>query len=1199
MLIADIFERDVTRAIPPVVYFHEQAPEELQREVEEYIITGGYPPGDPRATQEGIHEQFVHLLNAMRTELEKPGGPELPACWISGFYGSGKSSFAKLLGLSLDGRTLPNGTALADALLAQDHSPDARQLHLAWRNLADGIHPVAVVFDVGSKARDDEHIHAVAVRQVQHRLGYSATSNLVAEYELKLELEGLYGDFLKKVEETHGKPWGQLKDSQLVEDYFAAAMHALQPDIYTDPQSWVISRLGSAYEGKRSADEAVVAVQQMLEHRLPGRTVFVVIDEVSQYVHEDDDRMLALQSFVSALGQRMKGSAWVLATGQQKLEESVGTASAILKLKDRFPRQLRVHLGVANIRDVVHKRLLRKKKILEGDLQDLFRKHRSDLALYAYRGDEISETDFVEVYPMLPGHVGLLLDITTGLRSRSTRTQGDSHAIRGLLQLLGDLFREKDLARYEVGRLITLDLIYDVLHSALSADVQMTISRALDFCAHQESPLMARVVKAVALLELVQDHQKTSTELIARCMYEQLGQGNQQPDIQKALDALVGESLLAYSEKTGYKIESSAGQEWQRERDHYVPGEDQLSAKVQNALQWCLGDVDRISLEGLTLPWLALYSDGTGARDVRIKDERKYTVVTVDFQFTKGEGAEQWVPRSDGQAYRDRIVWVAGELDAVRHAARKVVRSERMIERHGPRQISLPEDKQRLLIEERNRLDAAMKELTDAVRASFMAGHLYFRGRQTLPADVGSNFSASLTAFGQRIVGALYPHPTTYSVSERDVLYLIENTELVAPPPVICQDRLGILSLDAGRYEVTCGGRVPTDVLAYVKDSPGVTGGSVLEHFGRPPYGTPPDVLRAVVVGLLRGGKVRVELTGVGELTSVRDEGARDLMKDTGLRKAKLFENTKETLKPRDRNAICTLFKTQLNADVARDNDAIAIAVSAKFASVRERLTNLGETFRKLPRDTVYPEALTKLERALETCRRDRKVEPTVLAVKRSLPALRDGLTLLRRMESDVTDQAVDILRQAEDVWKVLWPGLDASGATEEVRAAALAIRAHLETERPWEDTADLVPQIQLVRDAYRARRRSILEAHATKVDRAMEQIKRRNGMEKLDPDQRHEVLLYLTEGAASGTDEKSVAPPLEALEALLSARREAAETRALARLDALLGTPTVEVDLRLPGREIKNEADLEKLVNEIRERVLAELGVKHVVRLK
>ena len=54
--IGDLFERSITRPIPPVVYFHEQGAAELQREVEEYIITGGYNDPDPRATSEGIHE---------------------------------------------------------------------------------------------------------------------------------------------------------------------------------------------------------------------------------------------------------------------------------------------------------------------------------------------------------------------------------------------------------------------------------------------------------------------------------------------------------------------------------------------------------------------------------------------------------------------------------------------------------------------------------------------------------------------------------------------------------------------------------------------------------------------------------------------------------------------------------------------------------------------------------------------------------------------------------------------------------------------------------------------------------------------------------------------------------------------------------------------------------------------------------------
>jgi hypothetical protein len=45
MKIHELFDKDVTRDIPPVVYFHEQDPAKLGEEVGEYIITGGFPKG--------------------------------------------------------------------------------------------------------------------------------------------------------------------------------------------------------------------------------------------------------------------------------------------------------------------------------------------------------------------------------------------------------------------------------------------------------------------------------------------------------------------------------------------------------------------------------------------------------------------------------------------------------------------------------------------------------------------------------------------------------------------------------------------------------------------------------------------------------------------------------------------------------------------------------------------------------------------------------------------------------------------------------------------------------------------------------------------------------------------------------------------------------------------------------------------------
>ena len=202
----------------------------------------------------------------------------------------------------------------------------------------------------------------------------------------------------------------------------------------------------------------------------------------------------------------------MLALGQQKLEEEADD-SFLNWAKARFPPHLRVHLSPANIRDVVHKRLLQKKTEVEATLRSLFTENRPALKLYAYGCEAVTVDEFVDFYPMLPGQIDLILQITSALRARSARAQGDDQAIRGLLQLLGELFRSQKLAEKKVGALITLDQVYEVQHTALDADVQASMTRLLSQCGDDASGLKVRAAKAVALLELIQDAFPTDAKL--------------------------------------------------------------------------------------------------------------------------------------------------------------------------------------------------------------------------------------------------------------------------------------------------------------------------------------------------------------------------------------------------------------------------------------------------------------------------------------------------------------------------------------------------------------------------------------------------------------------------------------------------------------------------------------------------------------
>ncbi len=61
--------------------------------------------------------------------------------WVSGFYGSGKSSFSKYLAFALDDSKQSNGTPFTDLLSAQFHKKSTQQL---LGKLADNF-PAAVI----------------------------------------------------------------------------------------------------------------------------------------------------------------------------------------------------------------------------------------------------------------------------------------------------------------------------------------------------------------------------------------------------------------------------------------------------------------------------------------------------------------------------------------------------------------------------------------------------------------------------------------------------------------------------------------------------------------------------------------------------------------------------------------------------------------------------------------------------------------------------------------------------------------------------------------------------------------------------------------------------------------------------------------------------------------------------------------------
>lgn len=1207
MLIRDLFLSDVTRDIPPVVYFHEQSPEKLQAEVAEYIITGGYPEHHPSHCRvpDGIHEQYVRLLSSITRELDKPGGPELPTAWISGFYGSGKSSFAKLLGLALDGVALPDGQSLAEAWLQRNLSDRRQEMVAAWNHLRQKIDPLAVVFDVGGVARDNEHIHSAAVRQIQRRLGYCSSEPLVAQFELKLERDGEWQRFLDSAAQVLDEPWAVVKERALAEEEFSLVMSVMYPEHYTDPMSWFTSRAGT-HGYVDSPEEAVAAIADMLRFRRPAATLFLVIDEVAQYVLANKDRVDRLRAFATALGARLRGKVWLLALGQQQLDEGADD-SFLIWARDRFPPTLRVHLANTNIRDVVHQRLLRKTPAAETQLRQLFEAHRADLKLYAYGCEDLSTEEFIEVYPLLPGYVDLILRITSALRARSRRVQGDDQAIRGLLQLLGELFRSQHLADLPVGTLVSLDRIYQVQYTALDADTQASMSRLQNQCANDADDLRLRAAKVVALLELIQDTTPTDARLVAQCLYTRLDQGNQLNAVSAALESLRQQNLLGYSEKQGYKIQSSAGEEWERERRDIDVSREALLDALQEGLKSLLGEMSLPRQGNREFRWEALFSDGRWVQDQRLQLSRDEAVITVDLRWLLKEDRSdsKWVSRSAQSELADRLLWIAGDSAPMEAVLRDLGKSRRMVERYQSRQESLNPARRVLLQEEKNRVEDLEKRARGSIADTWLAGRLYFRGRGLNPRDLGSAFTTALLAAGNQILADLYPHLILMNVQTAELMQLLEP-ELSGPSAKFLGGELGLLTLEHGRYQATCEGVVPRRVQEFLEGEQGCSGGRLLGQFGGPPYGYPPAVVKACVAGLLRAGKLRIQPDGGPEINALRDPGVKDLFdKDRGFRRAEFYPNRDSPLTTKDRARISRFFQEQLQQSVERENDAIADGVMRYFPPLVQELRQVHQQLNRLPAAPPTPPVLEKLQRVLEQCiQRSRETLPTVVALKTHLDTLRDGVQQLRVYHAELSDAAIQAVQDAARVQSIPLQQLrEVAALSAEAEQAAEQLETHLQGDCPWRDIAVLDTPLQVLQAAYRAERQRRLAQQGTQAEAVRQTLKRRQGFSTLTADQSHHVLRPIAE-AMTQTTMDEVMPTLRALEDRFLRALQEADEEANARLDEILNQQPEKqrveaMDLGLQNREVGSEADVDALVNEIRERLLTRVRAGARVRLK
>jgi hypothetical protein len=214
-----------------------------------------------------------------------------------------------------------------------------------------------------------------------------------------------------------------------------------------------------------------------------------------------------------------RGKHWIVVTSQEKLNEIVSGLDdkkiELARLMDRFP--LQVHLEPSDISEVTSRWVLRKAGEAETVLGRLFDQSRARLEASTRLTADISlppvtRQSFIDLYPMLPYQIVLIIDIVSGLRTHGGASKHVSGANRTIIKLAQQLLINPatKLADHETGVLVRLDHVYDLIDSNIASAIHAKIASMPKSVAH---PLAKPVAKVVCLLQFVPTVHRTAENI--------------------------------------------------------------------------------------------------------------------------------------------------------------------------------------------------------------------------------------------------------------------------------------------------------------------------------------------------------------------------------------------------------------------------------------------------------------------------------------------------------------------------------------------------------------------------------------------------------------------------------------------------------------------------------------------------------------
>jgi len=1123
--IKTLFENNIHRRIEEVIKVDQTDEQILREEIDEYVVTNA------------IRSHYTGILGAYSETPNKPH--EGVAIWVSGFFGSGKSSFAKMLGLTV-GRRQIGGELAAERFAARAGD---KKLTALLRIINEKIPTHAVIFDVSTDRgirSGNQTLTEIMYGLFLHSLGYAKDLDL-SELEIALEEKGQLARFEEEYRRLFKKDWSAEKGKvAFALSEASRVLHSLDPATYPMADSWV-----NAVKNKADITPGKLAerVGELMKRRGEGRNLMFVIDEVGQFVARDVQKMLDLQAVVQSLGVKGRGKHWIVVTSQERLGELVSGLDdkkiELARLMDRFP--LQIHLEPSDISEVTGRRVLSKNAAAQVALGKLYDDHRGRLAEHTrlsadIKLPELTRESFIDLYPLLPYQIDLIIQVVSGLRTQGGASRHVGGANRTIIKLAQQLLINPavNLAESPVGALVRLDQVYDLVEGNIGSEVRAKIAGIERQVDH---PLAQPVAKAICLLQYVKSVHRTA-ENIAAALHPGVAADSELARVKEALQLLEAAHLVRRGDD-GYRIPTPAEDDWER---------------VRNGIRAKPGDAHRILSETLAGFWAGPPShtlEGTRTfkgglalhgRELVIGDLMFQVHLADEPKDFEGLAAEL---RTRSQQERKSVFWAVCLDDAIHHATDELFRSREMLaqKERGTRTA----DETSLVAEEKARLRRHQDDVRRLLKAACLSGRVYFQGNDRSPGDRPVDVSKSAAEILGQVLPQVFDRFKDAAAKSADLkkgvdaLFSAEN--LQGLPPVFAS--LGLLRNEKGKTVFRVESGPMAEVLGRIEERASygdtASGRFLADEFGKEPFGWDFEAVRLFVLSLLRAGKI--EATSKGQTIDVA----------TGVEARETFSNNNLFRQASFRPKRGIDFEELVKAgEVFRDtfgSEVRELSAGVIAAALRKEVTRYEDTVatalgrlnaHRLPGSGVLEGTLGQMKAILRSSE-----EKAIATFNASHRSIKDAIKRAVDLEQALSAPTLHALARARRVLEVAWPVLDREpDLNETFRSRAATLEDSLSRENFFRSLPAIEQHTQAIEAEYERRFEEALQARIDTYTKAFQRLIKTRGWGELPEDTQRSIAAPLQ----SGMERAAQTVPI----ALLRSERDACDTRLRAAIKAV-----------------------------------------------